>query len=279
MSHKKRKHSQKLFVEPRPDNTPTEVNKKNAENLLYWVDHAHYEMIEKFLATNPYLMLMEVPVKDGKPNTPLKRALYNLDTWTWKPFYELIQKNYPELVPEFLKQCDEQKSHVDLQPLYRAYVDEFVDARGEWWKNKDKHIHLIKFAKTQGKYLPWHMLREMCRESTDWSPDSLFDELSAPKGGKVFWRASASTEAVAIETGIFYERYGTVLGVVRRKDAMAHVIGNPIDLLEVCEDLRGKKMEHNMYEVATLKRLYQVRLADLAAIPSLTHSTTRIAGP
>ena len=146
--------------------------------LLDFVTEANYTEAEKIVAVDPLLMFQSVLLKysDGKSESisPLKFAFKVYDTYMWEMFLGKIQKN-SESMKCFLRQAEEQTEHVSLAPLFAEY-DEYIkliDPPG----NSMTALQgiMLKIGKMQKEVLPFHMLKEFCREGVYWRNDSKFD--------------------------------------------------------------------------------------------------------
>lgn len=160
---------------------------ENAAQLFAHVDHADYDDIARMWKENPQLMFIEVKDKDGNISTPYKRALFNLDTYTWKPFEKWIRENRPELEREYQRQKEEQKEHINLQPVFDAYETYDTQINGTI-SDKEAAKQWLILGKELKKTLPRHMLREFCRDNKySWDKTSTFDvdTLPAPIGGRI----------------------------------------------------------------------------------------------
>lgn len=165
--------------------SPKAVTPISAEKLLEYVNKAEYKKARNIWQQDPALMLLEVTDKDGKITTPLKKAFFNLDTYTWKPYYEWIKINRPELVDAFLAQNEAQNDHADILPLVRHSYS-LLKRELDWCKSMS-HINAhVKLQIDQRNLLPWHMVREMSREDAVWSSSSNFNLPHPPYGGRVF---------------------------------------------------------------------------------------------
>lgn len=170
---------------------PTANQKNLASRLLKAIQLADYSDIQCLWKPRPELMFVEVLNDDGELTTPLKQALFLLDKWTWQPFYEWLQNNRQDLVPEFLQQHAEQTKHIDDTRL-QAYFDAMQamhDSITLWYKNKMTDAELLKQWKQLGiiqdQTLPVHMIKEMCRGNLgfpdrNWYPNSKFDAVTPP---------------------------------------------------------------------------------------------------
>lgn len=258
-----------LLAAPRDMTQSSTEDKKKAAKLLAHVDHADYDDIERMWKKHPRLMFAEVAVNDGKPNTPLKRALYNADTWTWRPFYEWIQQNQPDLVPEFFKQNDTQKEHVDLQPLN----DEYALTYEKLEKFRRDEIRVVEIdrqwnelLKKQNEILPFHMVREMCRKGGGlWSPESKFDAKTAPKGGLVYDYVAG--DYIKLDSNVFRSKFGSSFGLYRGYgmhpwDSAFWTSNGTDSTVGVIRD------------AASIQQLCKVRIAELASIPTLDQTNT-----
>lgn len=88
-----------------------------------------------------------------------------------------------ELFRRFVKQLEEQKDHINLEPFFAAY-ETFVNQFNRWLQDKINQNLIrawLNVGKMQRDVLPRHMLKEFCRRSTwsEWS-ESKFDVASNP---------------------------------------------------------------------------------------------------
>lgn len=268
---------------------PTDAEKSQAVKLYHLVHKADYRNIELMWKRNPRLMFIEVEFESGAKTTPLKHAFYHLDKWTWKPFYEWIQKSRPELVHEFLKQNAEQTKHIDLdylQPLFNEYqiylnmkrdcgrafagYDEFPSVAKSQSHTAIDH-EWPKLARMQRKYLPWCVVRELCRPGQLWlgnslGPDARFDHNTPPVDGSI---ATVSGEQ-KLDSEKFERSFGdghyhgAFIGLVR-----SWHLGAGSGLFWTLGDgqafLAGGDVKH---DPEIIKQLIKVRTADLACIPA-----------
>jgi hypothetical protein len=221
----------------------------------------------------PELMFVELYDKDGKLTSPLKRALYNIDTWTWKPFYEWIRQSQPDLELKFLQQNDEQKKHVDLnylQPLFDEYA--VYDTQVQKWDRDeicgDEMVgEWRKLCEKQRERLPFHMIREMCREGKGiWSAESKFDATTAPKGGRVYDYSVVSD--IKLDSDQFLSRFGSIIGLSRGVSKSAACWGD-----------RGGGpgcASVSSFDGDSIRQLCIVRTSELASIPALAQAEDKI---
>lgn len=257
------------FYEKTNVSSPSQKEKEAAAELLAYVEKADYGRIRGIWLNNPALMLIEVKDKNGFTTTPLKRAFYNQDTYTWKPFYDYLNYAKPELLQEFYKQKDAQNEVVDIEPLLTLYA-EYRDQVKAWQKNTrdDTRINAmwLELRRAQRKILPWHVIREMCRDNLlsrgyqfadrTWKPDSPFDvtQLPAPEGGHVY--NSDKPAYVPLDSDDFEKDFGTKATLMRGegfwRNAQYAWTTSWGDWLE--------------YDAATFKRLFEVRNKDLFSL-------------
>lgn len=259
---------------------PTANQKKLATELLAYVNKADYDSIESMWKRNPELMFVEVADKNGQLTTPLKRALYNLDTWAWKPFYEWIKQNKPDLLAEFIAQNEAQTSHVNmnyLQPLFDEYANLRDKAKLSFNKkisNADFDIELKKLFSKQNEILPWHMIREMCRKGDFWNQDSRFNAKDAPKGGHVY--AELLYKDISLDSAEFDFYFGVSSGLKRDTSYHVSLCSNiNLDIERAAIDaFAARYFDHDALIIA---QLYKVRKADLADIPTLEQLAVKTA--
>ncbi|OGT56721.1 MAG: hypothetical protein A3F43_01985 [Gammaproteobacteria bacterium RIFCSPHIGHO2_12_FULL_42_10] len=268
-----RQHS--FLAAPRDTSQPSAEEKKLAAQLLAYVDKSEYDNIEKMWKLKPDLMFVEIKDKDGVLTTPLKRALYKIDTWTWKPFYEWIQENkqnqpyLADLELKFLQQNDAQKKHVDLnylQPLSDEYAVYDTQVQ-KWYRNEITDAEIDrewkKLFEKQCEILPFHMIREMCREGNGlWSPESRFDAKTAPKGGRVYDYTVGSY--IKLDSDEFLSRFGSSLGFVR---------GGAVSGAWMWAPAFGAGSAR---DADSIRQLCKVRTSDLASIPTLAQTEEKI---
>jgi hypothetical protein len=238
-------------------------------------------------------MFVEIPGKDGKLTTPLKRALYNLDTWTWKPFYEWINANkamekgserFHKLEAAFIKQNAEQTEHVDLEslkPLIKEYEAYDIQVQ-KWYRYEisDAEIDSAwkKLFEKQFERLPFHMIREMCREGNGiWKPESSFDAKTAPKGGCVYDYSAGWY--IKLDSDEFLSRFGSSLGVVRAalfRDGFAGAAAGawPRVAGRCAWSVHGVRVPS--HDADSIRQLCKVRTSDLASIPTLAETEEKI---
>jgi len=156
-----------------------------AVELFHLVNAADYVQIAKVYEKHPELMFKEVCDENGSKTTPFKRALYNLDTYTWLPFYENITHE-PELLREFGKQLAEQEEHIHFGELLHAYGVKLHEDHGNL--NQDATGSHEDLAEKQKTRLPDCMLKEICREGCSWHNWQKFDvtEFPRPKNPQVY---------------------------------------------------------------------------------------------
>lgn len=244
----------------------SQKDKEAAAKLLACVEKADYGRIEAMWEANPALMFVEVQDKEGRITTPLRRAFYNLDTYTWKPFYEYLKYAKYEFLPKFFEQKEAQKEHINIEPLLSLYA-EYRDQVAAWKKNirDDTKINAkwLELRHAQRKILPWHVIREMCRDNLlssgyqfadrTWNPLSPFDvtQLPAPEGGHVY--NSDIPAYVSLDSDDFEEDFGTKATLMRGegfwRNAQYAWTTSWGDWLE--------------YDADTFKRLFEVRKQDL----------------
>lgn len=268
-----------VIAAPAVFSPPTAEEKSQAANLFYYVHKADYRNIELIWKKNPRLMFVEIELENGAKTTPLKRALYHLDKWTWKPFYEWIKQNRPELEAEFIKQNAEQTKHIDLdylQPLfneYQVYLNMKSDCRRGDSSSVRQAVDAIdhqwpKLAKMQRQYLPWCVVKEMCRPGQLWlgnslGPDARFNHATAPVDGyinSVGGTLKLDSKKFERDFGIGHYK-GVVYGLVRSW----HLNANTGRFWSDDEYfVAGGDLEH---DVEIITQLIKVRTADLACIP------------
>ncbi|HTM63961.1 MAG TPA: hypothetical protein VL360_05610 [Gammaproteobacteria bacterium] len=269
-----RQHS--FLAAPRDTSQPSAEEKKLATELLAYVDKSEYDNIEQMWKLKPGLMFVEIPGKDGVLTTPLKRALYNIDTWTWRPFLLWLVDNKPFLVPTFLQQYDAQKKHVDLnylQPLFDEYA--VYDTQVEKWHyeqitDNDLVCEWRHLCEKQSELLPFHMIREMCRVGNGlWGPDYRFDAKSAPKGGRMY--DSSVDGFIELDSADFQSRFGSSLGLVRYLGWTSAVggIGQYARVMQT-------PLLRLSCDADSIRQLCKERTSDLASIPTLAQSEEKI---
>lgn len=234
-------------------------DKRQAVEILLHIEKSHYASVEQAWHKNPLCMFAEVIDEGGNKTTPLKRALYGLDTFMWRPFLEWIQDYQPNLLPVFIKQNSEQKKHIQTERFCND-LDKFDKQVENDKLTYDEMCRVsLNLCKKQRKYLSWNMLREMFRDDIDgWDYVPLFDHESAPEGGSV--NSGISDEVISLDSEEFDANYGNgffvcsgVVGMVCAEE----LGGQAGD----CGQLRG--------DADALRHLHAVRLADLKIIPTL----------
>jgi len=162
--------------------------------LLNSVEHADYEQVEKIIANDPALMFGHVNYKfrngSHECTSPLKCAFKLYDTYMWKIFYKRIRREAnpdleQEYVKRYIKQMQEQTTHIDLEPLFEAYT-EYERQYQRWQHNEimDEKLdeELFKLGTVQKRMLPVHMLKELSREEHNtWGVSSSFDVNITPR--------------------------------------------------------------------------------------------------
>lgn len=255
-----------LLAAPRDVYLPSKEDKEKAATLLAHVDHADYIDIERMWKENPQLMFVKVKDKDGNTTTPYQRALFNLDTYTWKPFEKWIQENRPELVREYQKQKEEQTEHFNLQPASDAYKT--YDIQTQKWindkiSNKEIDKEWLKLGNVLKKTLPRHMLREFCRENdSSWTKTSTFDAdaLPAPEGGRIYdWSTRAYINLDSVE---FDTNFGSSYSLLRGRGGRAAAVGG---------DGLGWGACWILFDAGVFRQLYEIRTSDLTNSMSLDH--------
>jgi len=181
--------------------------------LLNSVEHADYEQVEKIIADEPALMFGHVNYKfrDGSREciSPLQCAFKLYDTYMWKIFYERIRREanpnlQQEYVKRYIKQMQEQTTHIDLEPLFEAYTE--YERQYQLWvddeiTNEKLDEEWFKLGTVQKRMLPIHILKEFSREGYTWSASSSFDVNVTPRPAncRVFdciadvWKSLSST--------------------------------------------------------------------------------------
>ena len=155
--------------------------------LLHFVQEADYDAAKKIVEANPELMFKYVSYKKTDDTyetiSPLKFAFKVLDAYMWKMCYEKI-KNTP-LLKHFIQQLDEQRDHINLNPLYAEYIkyDDLAKfhrrySQGSFVFDYRKLIDngWFNVGKIQRNVLPLHMLKEFLHSGNSWNNQSKFDD-------------------------------------------------------------------------------------------------------
>lgn len=232
--------------------------------LMRHVINADYNEIEKAWNKNLELMFLPVIRADGITDiSPLQKSFELYDTYTWKGFYEKI-KDQPELVDRFFEQADQQKNHINLQPLfdaYEAYRVQYYKWLDSEITDRDLENEWINLGKLQRELLPLHMLREFCREGDTWSSQSRFDtKLPPPNGGSIYNYSTSKT--IDLDSSDFHSGFGSSFSIVRGV-ASTYAAGGQRDGWE------GPWGHPWLFDPMIFSRLFEIRIADLVTHLSL----------
>ncbi len=274
---------------PAPQLAVTEENKCKAQILLVYIELADYENSQKIWKENPELMFVEVKDDKDKSTTPLKRALFLLDTWSWKPFFEWLTINNGPLLHEFFKQAALQSTHVSMVLLFKAY-----DAFNNRCKNlrngffnfperaqeneQSRSLSLADLSKelsnAQRSNMPWHMLREMCRKSSwhSWQKAGL-EERTPPKASSIY--SEHVHESLDLDSEDFKKHHGwdhdgKGKGVILR-GTTAPSLWVPGNVNNAYLNTEGREIAA-IYDANILYKLYKKRSFELVEMVSLARS-------
>jgi len=244
-----------------------------AEDLVAYVKKADWDLIETVWRNNPKLMLARVKDENGIERSPLEWALYNLDTYTWKPFYEWIQENKPELLDEFHEQKSALQGHINIEPLFNeAYSTYYAKAEqyiaGEIEEDELDRQWIILGGK-QKQYLPMHMLMEMCRESRDgtWNPEYQFDNQTAPTNSHVRY-CSSDNRHLFLDSDEFNAKFGICFSLYRGAGRLDTVATEKMRSHRSRSDVWPHRLRDITHDAETFRQLYKVRIEDLSMIAS-----------
>lgn len=244
-----------------------------AANLADHVKKANWDIIKIIWMINPGLMFTRVKDENGMERSPLEWSFYLLDTYTWKPFYEWIQENKPELADEFHLQKSSQQEHINIEPLLNdAYPTYSAKARqyiaGEI-DEQELDRQWIILGENQKKYLPMHMLKEMCRLSRGdkWDPAYKFDDDSAPTDSYVRY-CDSDNKHIYLDSDEFSAKFGVCFSLKRSIRGFDAVATNTNRSDRSRDDVWPERLLCIDANAATFRQLYQARVSDLSIIAS-----------
>ena len=232
-----------------------------AKKLLWHINRADYDEIKKLCMENTSYMFLDVADQHGVVTTPLKQAIYNLDTRTYKMFYDAVKAD-PIKQREYIKQLEEQQATVDLSPLLDGYKKfmEYMQYCINVWRLDSRALSNLNdlfkimdlkkscstdsvnkgwiwLAKLQHATLPMHMIREFCRANVNFC-DYQFEvsKTPAPKGGEVHFLARnpypypltlpGDIRVISIDSPEFRSEFGKTFGLLRGDSSCWYVTGH-----------------------------------------------------
>jgi hypothetical protein len=147
------------------------LEQRQAIILAKTVDLADYTLTNTIVSTNPRLMF-ECIHYSGMVISPLQLAFRNFDYKMWTLFLSEVENNKEDL-KKFINQYDLQKTKIDLNPLFDAYIT-FMQQYKLWetgyLTNGEINKALVIFGQQQLATLPAHMLKSFCCEF-GWYPE------------------------------------------------------------------------------------------------------------
>lgn len=242
-----------------------------AADLVDYVKKADWDFIETIWRNNPQLMFTSVKDENGIERSPLEWALYNLDTYTWKPFYEWIQEKKPELVDEFHLQKNALQDHINIEPLFNEAYSTYYAKAEQYIAGKIDEDELdrqwIVLGRVQKKYLPMHMLMEMCRYSKEdtWDPACKFDTKIAPIDSFVRY-CSSNNEHIYLDSDEFNAKFGVCFSLDRGKLCFDTVATDTNRSHRSRDDVWPHRLCDIAHDAACFQQLYNVRVADHSMI-------------
>lgn len=132
--------------------------------LLYDdVVNANYDLVAIIAKKNPALIFSHIDYRypHGKVEyiSPLKYAVKVHDAYMLNLFKDIIKHNF-EYITMFIQQAYEQKEYINLDNYFKA-----SEAFDKDWLNVGLKL----------RELPWHLLKEFCREGNNYWSQSKFD--------------------------------------------------------------------------------------------------------
>lgn len=251
-------NANRFYIPAQPDAA------QQAGKLLWYVNRADYDEIKKLCMENSSYMFLDVADKHGVITTPLKQAIYNLDTHTYKMFYDAV-KTDPIKQREFIKQLEEQQATLDISKLQDGYKRfmEYMQYYVDLWRTDGRGVTTLSYAlkllelkesctmdsvnkywiwlaKLQHDTLPMHMIREFCRTNVNFSGYQFDASKSlAPKGGEVHFLARSpypypltspgDIRVISIDSPEFRAEFGKTFGLLRGDSTCWHVCGHYTD--------------------------------------------------